>query len=62
MHIAERRKREPLMYWLISHLFDDQAESAPPPIRNSTLVFLLILVGAGALLFGLSRGWIFRTV
>jgi hypothetical protein len=58
MHLAQPQQREPFVFTLLSVVFEDSndIESQAPSVGNRTLFLLMILAGAGALLFGMVWG------
>jgi hypothetical protein len=58
MRFAKRHRQNPLIFRLIFLFFGDQdeGESGTAPIRDRTVLLLMVLAGVGALLFGLVSG------
>jgi len=62
MHFTKRRRQDPLIFRLMLLFFgdQDQGESGTAPMRDRTVLILMLLAGIGALLFGLTSGVIAR--
>ncbi len=62
MDTTGRGRQNPLMFHLISVFFDDrdQEESDAGPISNRSVLLLMLLAGAGAVLYGWESGLLNR--
>jgi hypothetical protein len=58
MRFGKRHRQDPLIFRLIFLFFGDrdQGESVTAPMRDRTVLLLMLLAGIGALLFGLASG------